>query len=798
MKIMIEHLKQRTIPHDLLEYFTDVAFYEGCMIVQIHDHKSTAPSQGVVKPAPGTGKLVPFSVHNYNAYLTPSSYEPFPTQTALAAGNIKSEEDDITKSKSSEQKDKENMPAPSLPNDGQRRIPKKAKVITVVLHPTALCNLFDFSNIVVSSRSNADARRESRQDFNAGPLSASVPPTPTIPATPQTMAPPAKRVKRTKMQSDSTNFYSKEAHIILATTAPLVLNPISSTTEAAALLDSLAHPMHSDKPPAPKTRKRTVAEMAADEALAADQERYMLVLDERLSSTAGAQGGANSTGDGGQAGGASFEPRFERFTLLEGIKQQHEENKKAEKLRAAEADRKRNQEQERNKLRDEAEKREQQKLQMQASALQQQSAQRQQQQQELNRRQMAEQAQRAQMQGMGPQAQAVHAHPQTNGNPTNGIPAQTQRFHQQQATQAQLSSPIVRNGTPQNHSSPSVNNMGNVPMQHSTSSMGGSPQRPGSVVQQNHPQMSAPTSHGMVAQRSQQSHAGTPRMPNSTPNMQSTPINRQMSQQTPRMGQGSPQGVMPQTPQIPMMNGQPQITQSQMTQAQFQQQARMQQMMRNQQQQQQAAQGMGGMMPAQLTPQQQLQIQMMRTQQQQALQQQQAMPNQLIQNYAAQMAAMSARSGGGMTPNINQNFNNGMPNNMQMNPAQMQQLRQQQIMQAQAQAQQHAMQQQQQHHPQGQVPMNQQQMLQQQIMAMAGKMFQSEKMKLAGQYPGGIPDELTQQLQQRCHAMAQRHIQTMMQKNAQARVQQQQQQAQMMAAQGMTQNMSGMQNGMGM
>lgn len=792
---MIEHLKQRTIPHDLLEYFTEVSFYEGCMIVQIHDHKSLAPSQGAVKPAPGTGKVVPFSVHNYNAYLTPSSYEPFPTQPALAAGKTKVEDED-SKAKSTEQKDKENMPAPSLPGDGQRRVPKKAKVITVVLHPTPLCNLFDFANKAADSRS-IDGRRESRHDINGGPLSASVPPTPStaVPATPQTMAPPAKRVKKTKMQLDSTNLYSKEAQIILATTAPLKLEPINSVNEAVSLLDSLAHPMHSAKPPAPKTRKRTVAEMAADEALAADQERYMLVLDERLSSTAGAQGGANSTGDGGQAGGASFEPRFERFTLLEGIKSQHEENKKAEKLRAAEAERKRNQEQERNKLRDDAEKREQQKLQMQATAAQQQNAQRQHQQQELNRRQMAEQAQRSQMQNMAPQSQAAHAHPQSNGIPTN-MPAQTQRFHQQQATQGQLSSPIVRNGTPQSHSSPSVNNMGNVPMQHSTSSMGGSPPRPGSVVQQNHPQMSAPTSHGMVAQRSQQSHAGTPRMPNSTPNMQSTPINRQMSQQTPRMSQASPQNSMPQTPQMPMMNGQPQMAQAQMSQAQFQQQqarmAQMQQMMRSQQQQQ-AAQGM---MQGQLTPQQQLQIQMMRTQQQQALQQQQAMPNQLIQNYAAQMAAMSARSGG-MTPNMNQNFNPSIPNNMQMNPAQMQQLRQQQIMQAQAQAQQHAMQQAQQHHPQGQAPMNQNQMIQQQIMGMASKLFQQEKMKLAGQYPGGLPDEVAQQVQQRCQVMAQRHVQTLMQKQAQARAQQQQ--AQMMAAQqGMAQNMNGMQNGMGM
>ncbi|RQM07694.1 hypothetical protein DH86_00001712, partial [Scytalidium sp. 3C] len=51
MRILIEHLKLRTIPHDLIEYFvqSDVPFYEGCMIVQVHDHKSAAPSQNVNK-----------------------------------------------------------------------------------------------------------------------------------------------------------------------------------------------------------------------------------------------------------------------------------------------------------------------------------------------------------------------------------------------------------------------------------------------------------------------------------------------------------------------------------------------------------------------------------------------------------------------------------------------------------------------------------------------------------------------------------------------------------------------------
>ena len=106
------------------------------------------------------------------------------------------------------------------------------------------------------------------------------------------MAPPAKKFKRSKPELDSGNLHDLENRINLVTKAPLHLEPVHSALESAALLEALAHPMHIEKPPSPKTRKRTVAELAADEALAADQERFMLILDER--NTAGAQGGGQS------------------------------------------------------------------------------------------------------------------------------------------------------------------------------------------------------------------------------------------------------------------------------------------------------------------------------------------------------------------------------------------------------------------------------------------------------------------------------------------------------------------------
>jgi transcription factor SPT20 len=346
--------------------------------------------------------------------------------------------------------------------------------------------------------------------------------------------------------------------------------------------------MHAEKPPSPKTRKRTVAEMAADEAAAAEQERFMLILDERLS---GLARGAKTADGNGQA---PFEPRFERFQTLETIKLQHEENKRLEKLRKEEADRKQQQEAARNKLAADAEKREQEKAR--AAQMERQAAAQRQANLETQRRLQAQQVQQ-----MGVPVQ--HAHP-PNGLGPNGMAAQPQRFHNQQISQNQTSSPIIRNGTPQSHSSPTVNGMG-MPMQQSTSSMGGSPPRPGSVVQQAHP-MGAPAGHPnnvpMQQNRSQQSHAGTPRMPHSTPNVQATPLNRQMSQ-TPRMSQGSPQGTMPQTPSVMQMNS----AQAAAFQQQQQQAANLQKMRMMQQMSGGAAiQGMGGMMQGPQPNQQQI------------------------------------------------------------------------------------------------------------------------------------------------------------------------------------------------
>merc|ERR1712093_793925 len=283
----------------------------------------------------------------------------------------------------------------------------------------------------------------------------------------------------------------------------------------------------------------------------------------------------------------------------------------------------------------------------------------------------------------------------------------------------------------------------------------------------------------------------------STHNIQSTPLNRQMSQ-TPRMSQGSPmQASMAAMQGVPMMNGQQMpVMNSQQAQALQQQQQRMQQMMRNntaqQQQQQQAA--MGGMVPQQMTPQQQQQFMqaqhMMRNQHQAG--QQQGMPNQLAQTYAAQMAAMAQRSGG-LPPNMDQNMMNnnpGMAGMPQMTMQQMQQQMQMQQMRQQAQAQAHAQAQQ---NPQA---VAQQQMFQQQVMIMAQQLYGQQRPKVAASYANGIlPDEIERQLRAQCQSNAQQSVQRRFQAQ---RAQQQQQMMAQAQAQGMQQNMNGMQGGMGM
>jgi transcription factor SPT20 len=666
------------------------------------------------------------------------------------------------------------MPAPNQPVDGHRsKSAKKPKISTVVLHPTDLAL---YTDLAIKASTPVpiplSARRESRVDIRAAtPMSASGlrPQTPmiAIPPTPHLgMEPPAKRVKRDKMELEGKTIHAFEGETILCTTAPLLLDAVDNAEESARLLEALTHPEHSSKVPSPKARKKTVAEMAAEESAAANDEQYMLILDERLTSNNGAAGAANPGDGDGQAGSASWEPRFERFKAIENIKLQSAENKKKEKMQQVEQAKRQQQEGEaREKARQEVVKRQQEDEQRQRVLLLQQQQQQRQQQQDQARRQMVHQAQQNPpgLQGQHPQipqAGVQHAHPPQNAIP-NGIAAAGQQRliqQQQQFSQAQASSPDVGHAAPNNLSSSMVATNLGVQMQHSNSGMGGSPPRPGSVVQQGHQQMTPTTAQAMRTQGSQNSHGGTPRLPNTTPNMPQ-PVPRQINQ-PPRMSQSSPMpGHMAQTPL--MNNPQMMMQSNQMANIQLQQAqiAAAQQQAQQRMRQQAAQQAMGSSPPnGQQMTQQQFAMQQMH--------QQQGNPGmmsggQMSAQYAAQMRQMAQAQQAALQ--------NGNPNFMAANGMHPQMVQAQQAQQAQ---QQHG----------------QQQMtnMQRNISMFSNKFYQQGIQQLSAQWNGQISPEAMMQYKQSCNARAQQYV------SQQIRAQQ------MRQAQNMNMNGMGMQRPPGM
>jgi len=399
--------------------------------------------------------------------------------------------------------------------------PKGPKSYTTVLFPTSLSlqeEILIFANM---PDLRANSRKQSQVNGRT-PASATMPHPPTpltaVPSTPFSSGPPA---KKQKMMFTGKDLSILEEKLIAATAPPLCLGPVDAPSDVEVLMKNLRDPLYNSDPPAPKTRKRTIAELAADEALAAEEQRFMLIMDERLVPSSTGVGAAVATD--GEAGAASFEPRFERFKAIEEIKVAHQEKAQRElesKQQAAA-----------NKVRAEQQQRE---------AQQQQIAMRREQQRReqiraLHNQQMHQNSQLMHQQGH-PAGMNQHGHPP---NPSGMMAA----AHHIAASQAIHSSPIVRTMTPNVSSSPLVGNTmmshggQSVPMKVTSSSQGaGSPPRPGSAVQHAHPASS------ISNQRSQQppSRNGTPQMPNGTPRLgQATPVMSNVTP-TPRLSQASP------------------------------------------------------------------------------------------------------------------------------------------------------------------------------------------------------------------------------------------------------------------
>ncbi|EEP78072.1 predicted protein [Uncinocarpus reesii 1704] len=544
MKVIIEHIKAGTVPHDMMEELLrgGVRFYEGCLIVRVVDHKSLS-NQPSSSRSSSKEKGSLFSIHNHNEHITPSPYTPYPKQTQVQPKANSTGPPDQQLQPSGLHKEKRN-------DNGSSSGAPKPQVFTTVLYPTPQSLQAELTILSTTPDPRAVAQRQP-QAYNVSrpPASATLP----SPSTPLTAVQPSLAdrgppTKRQKMMVEPHELSEFEAKLIKATAPPLYLEPVDSFEASQKLLKSLESPLHRHKPPSPTTRRRTVAELAADEALAAEEERFMLIMDERLEPASSAAAGGNKSAVDEECGAAPFEPRFSRFKTLENIRAQYEEKAKRDHDRKLQQDRAKREQQDADRERRRSEFRQ---IEEQAR-------------EERRKHLAAQQSPQTQAQLV---ANQQSRRPPSRGNAVGIAGTQApQSAHLAAVSQGPQSSPIVRNTTP--HASSPLAGHVMVPTMSQGISMGmgssaeaaRSPIVATTSMQAGHPNA---MSHPMVASRSQQGQNAheTPQMAHGTPAMShATPIMRNITP-TQRMGHGSPitttmtqTPVMGQTMMAPQMN----------------------------------------------------------------------------------------------------------------------------------------------------------------------------------------------------------------------------------------------------
>ncbi len=478
---------------------------------------------------------MPFSIHNYNDHVTPSPYVPFPNAAQRAVSEKRPGVDGNGAVTNGTQGDAPQAETHRQTKEGAataksaadaRQLPKQEKVFVRVLHPTALSRYTEMNLYRSSSDSLPPLSR--RGSAVSTPTSATIPNPSNSAAPPSTPVnangPPAKKQKTSASTMSPDDFESA----MVAFTAPqLYLEPAKSYSDMRRIMNALRNPRHEGQPPPPKRRKRTVAELAADEAIAADQERFMLVLDQRIGSAA--SGAAKTSTVDGEADTAAFTPDFARFKALESIKLRQEEMKK-EKAAAVELGKRRQQEQ---LERDKVDKDRRREIDERLRADQ----------HRHHHRQQATAKTGLTPQQQQPQPQPTQQQPHTTPHATpNNVMPNPHPLHLQPSSQQPTSSPVPHHNTLQ--SSPTISygmpgQVGGVPMEGTPSNHGaGSPPRPSSAVQSH---MAATMVHS-ISQRSHQgpSRNGTPHNAHLTPSIQhATPVMRHLTP-TPRISHASP------------------------------------------------------------------------------------------------------------------------------------------------------------------------------------------------------------------------------------------------------------------
>ncbi|OAL56191.1 hypothetical protein IQ07DRAFT_553868 [Pyrenochaeta sp. DS3sAY3a] len=687
MNELLKAIRNKVVPHNMVEelYGVDTPWYDNCLIVEVHDYRSSGVKPRDDTNSTGDGGSSAFSIHNYNSFITPSPYVPF-------AASKPDAKPAPTEAPTADKDDKENLPAAGQAAASQKQ-PGRAKVYTVVLFPTPQSHLADIELLANTPASDVAAIKRLQAAGRAPgmpptPLTA-VPPTPTFPTGPSP--------KRQKMLLDDSNLHEFEAAIYNATCPKLYLEPTKNFGESLALIDAMTHPNNKNPAPGRKARKRTTAELAADEADAATLQRFMLAGDEQQASMTTTASG----NDEGAVRAAANSQTFSRFKTLATIKANHEEaerRKKEEDNRISMA------------KRQQAEAEAQKKRELEMSRQQAEMAER----QALLRQQQQAQQQAQLQQSQNQQNEALRAANLSQQMSNAAAAAQQMAQTPLSATQPQFS-PTMRQQTPltANAASPRVGGpashpMGGTPMVATASNHAiASPARPPSAVNQ-HPMART------ISQQQNVSRTGTPQMVQGTPIMNASMPNRNMTPTPNRMSQSSPS--MPMQGQTPMMMQTPQPGQNMTPEAmqQFQNTQRMQQL-RMQQLQQQQQQG--------ISP-----------------------GNQALQQAAMQKAAMHIQQQGlpqGQNPQAYQRQLAGQffRQMQQQQAAQQQQQQQQQQQAMQNMSSQGGM-------PQGGMPqqgLNTNNMTVQQMR----QQYQSRKTNLIQTYgPQGIPPHFVQQMQQ--------------------------------------------------
>ncbi|KAK5705884.1 hypothetical protein LTR17_021259 [Elasticomyces elasticus] len=789
MAFVLRHLRHCTVPHEMLEdlFREGVPFYDGCLIVEVHNHR-TAAAKEKGKARDDDKK---FSMHAYNEHITPSSLAPYPKK-AQADSDAPKEKSAAGQAQQAGQKDKA--------SDG-------LKISTIVMHPTDLSRHHETLLLLNTPASDMRSKKKSGADTpsSAHPSttpSLSVPPTPLM-----TTRGPLTKDQKMCIEHDELNSFM--ADVLVTTQPPLYLDPAENPQDAERILQLLAHPLHMAKPPSPKTRKKTTAEMAQDDAQAAEAERRMLIMDERIKPSARTAAGA--TVESNQATAASL--GFSRFKTIEMVRQKHEEGqlvKKEEADRAA-VEKKLHEEQQAIRQQQLLQQQKQREL---AVQMQQGNNTTMAQKQALIQAQRQHMAQQAREQQQLAAAREQHAHP--NAVATAMMQAQQQQAHFQHQNMNMQGSPVMQQQhTPSAmmNSSPVMPN-GGFPMVPTGSQGAGSPPRPTSAAMQNR-------NVQMARQASQQhgSQNNTPHIPQGTPSMPQAMPNRQMTQ-TPRLPPGSPAMGMQGTPTsahgMGMAMPTPQMMQGSLGQNLTPEQIMMLQAQQSMRQQSQAAghagsptgNVQGGHNMQSVTPEQVQHIRQQNAMRQQALmhaQQQQALANgQPVPQYTPQqqqqMAKMSLMRRQQQAQMQAQQQAQMQLQHMGMNGAASSPAPHQQGMQGHVQPvptpqmahahpqtpqQQQMQQQQQQMHNGGQPPTDQQrQMAQVRAQQIAlGRQAQATLQALIQQY-GGSFASIPQNVLAAQPPNVKQIIQQQMQKQNDLRVRQQMQQQQMMQAQG--------------